>query len=391
MFEKTNPGHPDKMCDRLSGAVVDLVYERAGGLTKANPRVACEVMAGHGRVDVQIETSLGRMDLRAEDIDPLIRRLFGERVVGNVLIAPQDAHLSDNQTRGLRCGDRSATDRETLATEGTQERHHRPEERVYRCGDNGIFKGVPPTYEQRVLTELSGALYNRFPYDGKYIIDVNDVNGKAMAERDIERLKERYKELRREADATDNEKDKKRTLKKATSVLHTIYALQSLGHPAFTICQSHATFEEVREAFNEFARQNEDYDYPLFYSQTTINPLGPWTGGIDVDCGCTNRKLGSDMGDGVTGGGLCGKDLSKADVSVNIVCYLKAVASGQTVTAMCSIGDESVTFQYADGRRETETFADIVEMARLYIMTDCGGSFERFSEWGLIRPRIYKD
>ena len=118
-----------------------------------------------------------------------------------------------------------------------------------------------------------------------------------------------------------------------------------------------------------------------------INPLGPWTGGIDVDCGCTNRKLGSDMGDGVTGGGLMGKDLSKADVSVNIVCYLKAVASGQTVTAMCSIGDESVTFVYADGRRETETFADIVEMARLYILTDCGGSFERFAEWGLLRPK----
>ena len=48
MFEKVNAGHPDKMADRLAGAVVDLVYERAGGLTKANPRVACEVMAGHG-------------------------------------------------------------------------------------------------------------------------------------------------------------------------------------------------------------------------------------------------------------------------------------------------------------------------------------------------------
>ena len=65
----------------------------------------------------------------------------------------------------------------------------------------------------------------------------------------------------------------------------------------------------------------------------------------------------------------------------------KAVASGQTVTAMCSIGDESVTFVYADGRRETETFADVVEMARLYIITDCEGSFEKFSMWGLIRPK----
>ena len=33
-------------------------------------------------------------------------------------------------------------------------------------------------------------------------------------------------------------------------------------------------------------------------------------------------------------------------------------------------------------------YQDIVEMARLYILTDCGGSFERFAMWGLIRPRI---
>ena len=81
-----------------------------------------------------------------------------------------------------------------------------------------------------------------------------------------------------------------------------------------------------------------------------------------------------------------GKDLSKADVSVNIVCFLKAVASGQVVTACCSIGDESVTFTYPDGYTETERFADIVEQARLYILTDCGGSFEKFAEWGLLRP-----
>ena len=351
MFEKVNPGHPDKMADRLAGAVVDLVYERAGGLTKANPRVACEVMAGHGRVDVQIETSLGRMDLRAEDIDPLIRRLFGERVEGNVLIAPQDAHLSDNQTRGLRCGDRSATDRETLATEGTQERHHRPEERVYRCGDNGIFKGVPPTYEQKLLTALAAEIYRWFPTDGKYIINAKP-NGRGRTQE------------------TD-----------------------------FTICQSCTDGSDIGldTVILNFEKEHTDNGiYKLggewfLPHRYFINPLGPWTGGIDVDCGCTNRKLGSDMGDGVTGGGLMGKDLSKADVSVNIVCYLKAVASGQVVTAMCSIGDESVTFQYADGRRETETFADVVEMARLYILTDCGGSFERFAEWGLLRPKAQID
>jgi len=312
MFEKVNAGHPDKMADRLAGAVVDLVYERAGGLTKANPRVACEVMAGHGRVDVQIETSLGRLDLRADDVDPLIHRLFGERVEGNVLIAPQDAHLSDNQTGGLR------------------------------CGDNGIFKGCPPTYEQKVLTALAATMYENIPYDGKYIIN------RKFWEEDPDYV--------------------------------------SYG---VTVCQSHATQQEIAMLLSAFEKSQFDAKgvfCPI--DEYTINPLGPWTGGIDVDCGCTNRKLGSDMGDGVTGGGLMGKDLSKADVSVNIVCHLKAVASGQVVTAICSIGDENVTFTYADGTQETERFADIVEQARLYILTDCGGSFEAFACWGLIRPNM---
>lgn len=58
--------------------------------------------------------------------------------------------------------------------------------------------------------------------------------------------------------------------------------------------------------------------------EKVVNPMGYWTGGSDVDCGATNRKLGSDMGDAMTGGGLHGKDLSKADVSVNVYAHLKA-------------------------------------------------------------------
>ena len=301
MFEKVNPCHPDKVADRLAGAVVDLVYERAGGLAKANPRVAVEVLAGHGKVDVQIETSLGRVELRAKDIDPLIHRIFGE-VDSHVLIAPQDVHLSDNQTHGLR------------------------------CGDNGIFKGCPTTNEQKLLADIAGGIYERWPYDGKYII-------------------------------------------------HT----RPKTHEYFlTVCQSHTgdddfqTYDEVRSILTP---RMEMTHYDLIEK---INPLGPWTGGINVDCGATNRKLGSDMGDAVTGGGLMGKDLSKDDVSVNIVCHLKAVASGQVVTAICSIGDENVTFTYADGKTETERFADIVEQAREYIQRI--GGFEKFAEWGLIRP-----
>ena len=26
MFEKVNPSHPDKLCDRIAGAIVDMAY-----------------------------------------------------------------------------------------------------------------------------------------------------------------------------------------------------------------------------------------------------------------------------------------------------------------------------------------------------------------------------
>ena len=109
------------------------------------------------------------------------------------------------------------------------------------------------------------------------------------------------------------------------------------------------------------------------YQSAEINPLGDWTGGSDVDSGATNRKLGSDMADSVTGGGLNGKDLSKADVSVNIYAFLKAQETGKPVELCCAIGDDTV-----DGK----PYAEIVSIARDYIRKM--GGFEAFAEWGLV-------
>ena len=79
------------------------------------------------------------------------------------------------------------------------------------------------------------------------------------------------------------------------------------------------------------------------------------------------------MADSVTGGGLHGKDLSKADVSVNIYAFLKAQATDQRVEISFAIGDE-----YIDNR----PYEEIVEIAREFI-NDIGG-FEKFAEWGLV-------
>ncbi len=42
MFEKVNPAHPDKVADRIAGALVDLAYRKA-----EYPRRAVEVLNGH--------------------------------------------------------------------------------------------------------------------------------------------------------------------------------------------------------------------------------------------------------------------------------------------------------------------------------------------------------
>ena len=292
MFEKVNPCHPDKVADRIAGAIVDLAYTK-----NRDPKVAVEVLLGHGKATVMIESS---EDFRPVEIDPIVRRLAGD-VELDLHAVKQDPHLANNQEGGIK------------------------------AADNGIFKGSAPTYEQKALTAIAASIYDRHPFDGKYIIQGSG----------------------------------------------------RLAAPVFdvTVCQSHLSKDEEPDL-----RQHLIDNYRV-NGNIIINPLGEWTGGINVDCGATNRKLGSDLGDGVSGGGINGKDLSKGDVSINIVCFLKAVQSGQTVTACCSIGDEQVTFQYASGKTETETFADVVEMARLYILTDCNGSFETFSEWGLIRPK----
>ena len=40
-----------------------------------------------------------------------------------------------------------------------------------RCGDNGIFKGVPVIEEQKMLSKVTRVIFFVSPYDGKYILD----------------------------------------------------------------------------------------------------------------------------------------------------------------------------------------------------------------------------
>ena len=89
------------------------------------------------------------------------------------------------------------------------------------------------------------------------------------------------------------------------------------------------------------------------------------------------------MGRAVTGGGLHGKDLSKADVSVNIACFILAQKYGVEVEAKCAIGDEQIAFiDKSSGNVTMLPYSEVVEKAREYI--ERLGGFEKLAEWGLI-------
>ena len=259
MIEKVNPHHPDKIADRIAGAIVDLAYTK-----EEQPKVAVEVLIGHRKCIVIIETT---SQLKKKEIVTIIERIAG-KMKCDITIEKQDVHLSNNQ------------------------------EGKIRCGDNGIFKGMPVTDEQKKLSEIARNIYRQYPFDGKYILD-----GEKLI-----------------------------------------------------ICQSNA--------YQQFLQSQ--------FPNAIINPLGGWTGGTDVDTGATNRKLGSDMADSVTGGGLHGKDLSKADVSVNIYAFLRSQQVKEPVQFSCAIGDETI-----DGI----PYEDIVKIAKEYI--DSIGGFEKLAEWGL--------
>ena len=80
------------------------------------------------------------------------------------------------------------------------------------------------------------------------------------------------------------------------------------------------------------------------------------------------------MGRSVTGGGLHGKDVSKADVSVNIYAFIHAQLAGEGKQEFfCAIGDNDVN---------GIPYSEIVAEAKEYI--DSIGGFEALAEWGLI-------
>lgn len=270
--EKVSPSHPDKIADRIAGALVDYCYSQS-----PNPKCAFEVLIGHGFCFITAETSV---KVPEQFVLETVDRITGDtKLQIRYVEAEQDQHLAKNQ------------------------------EGQMRCGDNGVFAGFPMPKTHIKANTICQKLYKEHPFDGKIVLN-DDTN-------------------------------------------------------ELTVCWSNTTNEQIKTICPE---------------ATNINPLGEWTGGVDVDTGLTGRKLASDFY-GIEfplgGGNMHGKDLSKADCSVNIYCFCMAQRNKKPYKAICSIGDTTVN---VNGQRIL--FDDIVTVAELYVQAI--GGFEKLAEWGLI-------
>ncbi|MEK7628452.1 MAG: methionine adenosyltransferase domain-containing protein [Patescibacteria group bacterium] len=140
--ESVSPRHPDKLCDRISDAILDAY------LTKdPQARVAVETLGAHGTITVAGEVSA---DAEMPDVHRIVRTIAGPGFDVRIHIVEQSPEIS----RGVDTGG---------------------------AGDQGIMTGyataetatyMPREYE--LARTLCQAIYALHPYDGKTQVTIAD-------------------------------------------------------------------------------------------------------------------------------------------------------------------------------------------------------------------------
>ncbi|MTW19698.1 methionine adenosyltransferase [Allochromatium palmeri] len=273
--ESVSEGHPDKMADQISDAVLDEIYRRDPNHAKA--RVACETLVKTGFVMLAGEITVTDADLKI-DYERVVRRVVKEIGYDN----------SDVGFDGNNCG--------VLIALGEQSKDinqgvDRETEEAQGAGDQGLMFGyatnetdmlmpAPIDYAHRLVKRQAEVRKNgTLPWlrpDAKSQITVRYSNGKPVGV-DAVVLSTQHSE-----DVSD-------------SVLHEAVMEEIIKPVLGTTGWLHAG------------------------TQYHINPTGKFViGGPVGDCGLTGRKIIVDTYGGMArhgGGAFSGKDPSKVDRS----------------------------------------------------------------------------
>ena len=291
--ESVSEGHPDKVCDRISDEIVDLVYKEARktGVDPWSVRVAAETLTTTNRVviagEVRVPPSLIKKDKHGKDvINPSRFRSAARRAIRDIGYEQDGFHwktakidvLLHFQSAHIAQGVDNAADRQGEEGAGDQGIMF-----GYACDETPDLMPAPIYYSHKILELLAAARKKgegeaaKLGPDAKSQITVRYENGKPA---DVTSIVLSTQHL-------DASWDSKKVRSVVEPYIREALALGNL--PIAADCAWH------------------------------INPTGAFViGGPDGDAGLTGRKIVVDTYGGAAphgGGAFSGKDTTKVDRS----------------------------------------------------------------------------
>ncbi|MCC0032295.1 MAG: methionine adenosyltransferase [Brucellaceae bacterium] len=289
--ESVSEGHPDKVCDRISDEIVDLVYKEARktGVDPWNVRIACETLTTTNRVviagEVRLPASLMKKDKNGHDvINPSKFKSAARRAIRDIGYEQDGFHwktakidvLLHSQSADIAQGVDSAADKQGEEGAGDQGIMF-----GYACNETPDLMPAPIYYSHKILELLAAARHKgegdagKLGPDAKSQVTVRYENGKPV---------------------------------EATAIVLSTQHLDASWDS-----------KKVRKVVEPFIREAlgdlkiaEDCNW-------YINPTGKFViGGPDGDAGLTGRKIIVDTYGGAAphgGGAFSGKDTTKVDRS----------------------------------------------------------------------------
>ena len=337
--ESVSEGHPDKVCDRISDEIVDLVYREAKktGMSPWQVRVACETLATTNRVIIAGEVIVPDSLLKkARDgsiltdaggfpiINPSKFKSVARKAIRDIGYEQSGFHwktakidvLLHGQSADIAQGVNNAADKQGEEGAGDQGIMF-----GYACSETPDLMPAPIYYSHKILELLAAARHEdkgdagKLGPDAKSQVTVKYVDGKASEVTQIV--------------LSTQHLDDKWDSKKVRKVVEPY----------------------IREALGDLRIADDCNWY--------INPTGKFViGGPDGDAGLTGRKIIVDTYGGAAphgGGAFSGKDTTKVDRSAAYAARYLAknvvaakLADRCTIQLSYAIGDAQPLSIYVD-------------------------------------------
>jgi len=289
--ESVSEGHPDKVCDRISDEIVDLVYREAKktGTDPWSVRVACETLATTNRIiiagEVRVPPSLIKKDKNGKEvINPSKFKSAARKAIRNIGYEQDGFHwkrvridvLLHFQSANIAQGVDKASDQQGGEGAGDQGIMF-----GYACNETPDLMPAPIYYSHKILELLADARKSRegeaakLGPDAKSQVTVRYVDGKPA------------------------------------EVVSIVLSTQHLD-PNWDSAKVREVVEPyIHKAMGDLKIADDCRWY--------INPTGKFViGGPDGDAGLTGRKIIVDTYGGAAphgGGAFSGKDTTKVDRS----------------------------------------------------------------------------